>query len=141
MISTINVELFIMEYIVIALLIIVIIILLRPGFLFPERTKNNKKKIPKKEEEKSSKFCPLCESSLSKGENVKSKTYPSESKDTLMDVFGCPKCMPPLGTADRICPVCKKKIPADGFVIGRYFVRPDKKHLHVLGCTLCRKAK
>ena len=129
-----------MEYIVIALLIVIVIILLRLGFLLPEKMKKNKQETPK-DEEKTSKFCPLCNSSLSKGENVKSKTYPTESKDTLMDVFGCPKCIPPVGTKDRICPVCKKKIPKDGFVIGRYFVKPNKKHLHVLGCTLCRKVK
>jgi len=134
-----------MEYVVIVLLLIVILILLRLGFKSPEKSTDNKHKNSKKDApaEKSSKFCPLCESSLSKGENVKSKTYPAAhgSTDTLMDVFGCPKCIPPVGTEARICPVCKKKIPADGFVIGRYFVRPDKKHLHVLGCTLCRKAK
>ena len=130
-----------MEYVIIVLLLAIIIILVRLGFLFPEKTKGNKQKKSKEDEEKTSKFCPLCNSSLSKGENVKSKTYPTENKDTLMDVFGCPHCIPPVGTKDRICPVCKKKIPADGFVIGRYFIRPDKKHLHVLGCTLCRKAK
>ncbi|MCL2480141.1 MAG: hypothetical protein FWF38_00365 [Spirochaetaceae bacterium] len=134
-----------MEYVVIVLLLVVIFILLWRGFLSPKKTWDNKQQKSKKDAsaEKSSKFCPLCESSLSKEENVKSKTYPASpgSTDTLMDVFGCPKCIPPLGTEARICPVCKKKIPEDGFVIGRYFVRPDKKHLHVLGCTLCRKAK
>ena len=133
-----------MEYIIIALLIAVVLILLQPKFLFPgklRKNSSNSEKDEDKNEEKTTKFCPLCNSSLSKAENVKSKTYPTESIDTIMDVYGCPKCIPPIGTKDRICPVCKKKIPADGFVIGRYFVRPDKKHLHVLGCTLCRKAK
>ncbi len=129
-----------MEYLIIVLLLAIIFILLRLGFSFPQKTANNRQKN-RQEESKSSKFCPLCNSSLSKGENVKSKTYPTESKDTLMDVFGCPKCIPPYGTKSRICPVCKKKLPADGYVVGRYFIRPGKKHLHVLGCTLCRKAK
>ncbi|MCL2705396.1 MAG: hypothetical protein FWE72_04210 [Spirochaetaceae bacterium] len=136
-----------MEYIVIAIVLAVIIILLRLSFQSSE--KDNKQKNPRKDArakadmEKTSKFCPLCNSSLSKGENVKSKTYPASpgSTDTLMDVFGCPKCIPPIGTETRICPVCKKKIKADGFVIGRYFIKPDKNHLHVLGCTQCRKAK
>ncbi|MCL2293635.1 MAG: hypothetical protein FWC36_02045 [Spirochaetes bacterium] len=131
-----------MEYVVITLLLVVILIFLRLGFRLPKKTKPDEQENLKNEEEKTSKFCPLCNSTLSKGENVKSKTYPSESKDTLMDVFGCPKCIPPAGREARICLVCKKKIPADGFVIGRYFTRTNKKqHLHVLGCTLCRKAK
>ena len=129
-----------MEFVVIILLLVVILILLKLGFSLPQKI-GDKQKSSAKNEEKPAKFCPLCNSGLSKGENVKSKTYPTESKDTLMDVFGCPKCMPPFSKADRICPVCKKKIPTDGFVIGRYFMRPGKKHLHVLGCTLCRKAK
>jgi RNA polymerase subunit RPABC4/transcription elongation factor Spt4 len=130
-----------MEYVVIALVLAVILILLGLGFFLPKRNKDDEQKNSIKDEEKTSKFCPLCSSSLLKGENVKSKTYPTESKDMLMDVFGCPKCIPPVGTEDRICPVCKKKLPKDGFVIGRYFIKPHKKHLHVLGCTLCRKAK
>jgi len=132
-----------MEYVVIVLLLAIMLILLRMVFRLPKRIKNNVKKNPEENEEKSSKFCPLCNSQLLKSENVKSKTYPSSqgSSDILMDVFGCPKCIPPLGKEERICPVCKKKMPADGFVIGRYFIKPHKKHLHVLGCTLCRKAK
>jgi len=134
-----------MEYVVIVLLFVIMLILLRLVFRLrlPKRIKNDEKKDLTENEEKSSKFCPLCNSSLSKGENVKSKTYPASqgSTDILMDVFGCPKCIPPAGQEDRICPACKKKIPTDGFVIGRYFIKPHKKHLHILGCTLCRKAK
>ncbi|MCL2791817.1 MAG: hypothetical protein FWD87_01890 [Spirochaetaceae bacterium] len=132
-----------MEYVVIVFLLAVILILLRLVFWFPKRIKEDKQENSEENGEKTSKFCPLCNSSLSKGENVKSKTYPASpgSSDTLMDVFGCPKCIPPVGKEDRVCPVCKKKIPKDGFVIGRYFIKPDKNHLHVLGCTLCRKAK
>ena len=131
-----------MEFVIIALLLAVIIVLLRLGFKAPEKTGvNNKQEDTNTDEGKTPKFCPLCNTPLSKGENVKSKTYPTESKDTLMDVFGCPYCIPPVGKKERICPVCLKKIPADGFVIGRYFIRPDKNHLHVIGCTLCRKAK
>ena len=132
-----------MEFVIIALLLTVIIVLLRLGFKSPGKRGVNNQEDLNKEEAKNPKFCPLCDTPLSKGENVKSKTYPAVegSTDTLMDVFGCPYCIPPVGKKERICPVCLKKIPADGFVIGRYFVRPDKNHLHVLGCTLCRKAK
>jgi len=130
-----------MEYLVIILLLVIILILGQFKFTLPRKDNNKKKPDPAQDSVKSSRFCPLCNTALSKGENVKSKIYPTGDKDSLMEMFGCPNCIPPLGKADRICPVCKKILPADGYVIGRYFVRPGKRHLHVLGCTLCRKIK
>jgi hypothetical protein len=131
-----------MEFIVIILLFIIISILIYfKLFIIPSKN-NSAVNIEKENKDgKPLKFCPLCNSSLAKNENVKSKLYPSESRDKIMDVFGCKNCIPPNGTVARICPVCKKKIPADGFVTGRYFIKPGKNHLHILGCTLCRKIK
>lgn len=128
-----------MEYIVVVLLLIIIFILWR--FSFSPLKRNTKKKKDNSQENRGNPtgFCPLCSSDLYPGQRVKSKKYPSETNDTLMDVFGCPHCIPPYGKKDRICPVCNKKIPKSGYVIGRYFTRPDKQHLHVLGCTQCRK--
>ncbi len=80
--------------------------------------------------------CPLCGTPLKKGETVKTVIYPAKG-DTLAEVFGCPYCYGPNATAVRICPVCKKPVPPDGHVIGRMFKK--NRHLHVLGCTGCRK--
>ena len=146
-----NVSEYKMEYIVIAFLLILIIVLagIKLGSTSnnaPERagspSKEDKTSFEDKPsgEDKPSKFCPICGSALKKGETVKSKVYPTSGVDSLMDVYGCPRCIPPAGSEKRKCPVCKKELPPDGYVIGRYFVRPGKKrHLHVLGCTLCRK--
>ncbi|MDX9800669.1 MAG: hypothetical protein RBT69_04955 [Spirochaetia bacterium] len=130
----------IMEYIVIIFLLILIIALAGLKFGQVNKSQTENKAIDTREDEKPSKFCPICGSPLKKGETVKSRVYPSGGVDSLMDVYGCPRCIPPGGREKRICPVCKKVLPKDGYVIGRYFVSPGKKrHLHVLGCTLCRK--
>ncbi len=170
-----------MEYLVIAILILIMLILI--GF---SRTQKQgfEKKPEEKPEEKDvfSNFCPLCGSGLKKGERVKSAAYPvkpgSDGKypggiEKMMEVYGCPHCMPPGGTEKRICPVCKKEVPKNGYVVGRYFivnktydyssgeqrtadlpetgiisgnkvnkappVSKKKNHLHVLGCTGCRR--
>ena len=82
--------------------------------------------------------CPLCGSPLKKGETVKTVVYPAEG-DTLAEVFGCPYCYGDSAEAVRICPVCKRPIPEEGHVIGRMF--KEGRHLHVLGCTRCRKRR
>ena len=139
-----------MEYPVIVILIIIMIFLLK--FSSVQGVKSDKA-VPKTDI--FSNFCPLCGTGLKKGEKVKSVVYPAgNSKDgrypggteKMMEVYGCPNCIPPEGKEDRICPVCQKIIPRNGFVVGRYFI-PDnrsqekqkKNHLHVLGCTQCRR--
>ena len=82
--------------------------------------------------------CPLCGTALKKGEKVRTVVYPAKG-DTLAEVYGCPYCYGENATAVRICPFCKKPVPDDGFVIGRMF--KEGRHLHVLGCTLCRKRR
>lgn len=82
--------------------------------------------------------CPLCGSPLKKGETVKTVVY-SAKGDTLAEVFGCPYCYGESAIAVRKCPVCKKPIAEEGYVIGRMF--KEGRHLHVLGCTGCRKRR
>jgi len=82
--------------------------------------------------------CPLCGTPLKRGEKVKTVVY-SVKTDTLAEVYGCPYCYGENATALRICPVCKKPIAEDGYVIGRMF--KEGRHLHVLGCTGCRKRR
>ena len=147
-----------MEYLVIALLILIMLVLI--GFSKAQKQNYEKKPDKKGTEDAFSNFCPLCGSGLKKGERVKSAAYPVKpgsngrypgGVEKLMEVYGCPHCMPPGGSEKRICPVCRKELPANGYVVGRYFIvdnqekRPDgsisgkKNHLHVLGCTRCRR--
>jgi hypothetical protein len=98
--------------------------------------------------------CPLCGTMLRRGETVRSvvfsggaavsKTTGSRSGrpvDYLTHIFGCPYCHPANREHPRECPVCKKIVPDDGYVIARMFDKPDRKHVHVLGCTHCRRLR
>jgi len=84
--------------------------------------------------------CPLCGSELKDNKRVKSVLFPGKP-DSMMEINGCPYCFPVNSDIKRICPVCKKEVPKDGYVIARVFIKPNKKHVHVLGCTACYKRK
>ncbi len=90
--------------------------------------------------------CPLCGTPLQRGETVHSHLYPGKP-DGMMYIYGCPFCYKDHPRVKfkkelvRICPYCKKDIPADGWVVARVFEKPEKTHVHVLGCTECRKVK
>lgn len=86
------------------------------------------------------KRCPVCDAQMDSGERVKSHVFPGKHVRS-MRIFGCPECYPPNQVRKRICPVCRKEVPRDGYLIARMFERPDRKHVHVLGCTGCREAR
>jgi hypothetical protein len=82
--------------------------------------------------------CPLCGASLAAGERIHSDITPGKG-DRIMRIFGCPHCWPSTpGKRDRLCPVCGGLIDPRGYAIARYFERPGRRHVHVLGCTNCR---
>ena len=87
--------------------------------------------------------CPVCNTPLAKQENLVSKVFrPITTGDQRMHVLGCPHCYPvsPAGT-ERLCPVCKKPLQPNGYLIARLFTKPDKKHVIITGCTSCLKVK
>lgn len=94
--------------------------------------------------ENSYRNCPICGTPLLRGETVHSHLYPGKP-DGMMYIYGCPFCHKDhprfKGGRDveRHCPYCKDKIPASGWVVARVFEKPEKTHVHVLGCTVCRK--
>jgi len=84
--------------------------------------------------------CPLCLSKLIKSEQVKSVAFPSVSggQYRMMHIRGCPICLN--NNAPRTCPICKASLNLEDYLICRMFQRPNRKsHIHVLGCTRCRK--
>jgi hypothetical protein len=87
-----------------------------------------------------SQFCPICSSPLKKGELVSTLTFPSAAdRDRLMHIRGCVYCL--RGGPRRICPVCKADLRTDEMLIARMFDRTGRKpHVHVLGCSRCRRA-
>ncbi len=96
--------------------------------------------------------CPLCNELLRKGQTVKSKVIEIGSngkfgqnqlgvKESMAQLFGCPFCWPANPEHTRYCPACKTNLGPEDYVIGRYFEKDvGKNHLHVLGCTKCRKS-
>jgi RNase P subunit RPR2 len=89
--------------------------------------------------------CPICGTNLVPGENLVSRIYTrDDASDKPCTIHGCPHCYPK-PTRDsivRVCPVCNKIIPDDGYLLARIFFRNNKKqHVHVVGCSECHKKK
>lgn len=88
--------------------------------------------------------CPLCGSTLLKGENLTARCYrPLNVSDQLCTINGCPHCYPVTeSNLKRECPVCHKAVDVkDGFLVARLFNKPDgKRHVVVTGCSSCSKS-
>lgn len=86
--------------------------------------------------------CPICCTILKKGEQLKTKVYPSDGGDRLCSIYGCPHCYPVMEhDAERLCPVCKASVQTDSYLIARLFDRgKTDKHVRILGCKKCRHA-
>jgi len=82
--------------------------------------------------------CPICSIKLFRGDLVKSYAFPSGgSTDRLMYIRGCFSCLE--RDVPRRCPICKKSLTVEDYLISRLFERPNRKnHIHVLGCNHCR---
>jgi hypothetical protein len=111
--------------------------------------------------------CPLCGTMLRRGETVHSIVFsgpahaesidPAKASansgrsgavrargatdDYLAHLFGCPYCYPSNADHPRTCPVCRRTLSTDAYVIARMFEKPGRKHVHVLGCTECRESR
>ena len=89
--------------------------------------------------------CPLCGETMPRGKRVHSVLFPGKDVD-LMRIFGCSQCWEghaefsgiAMDKHDRICPVCRKVLPAGGYVMARVFRKQGRKpHVQVFGCTIC----
>ncbi len=86
--------------------------------------------------------CPVCSSCLLKGQKLFSKVFrPSKSaNDQLCYIYGCSNCYPVCSKEiKRSCPVCKKTLPQDGFLLARMFnkTKSGKPHVIINGCGNC----
>ena len=124
-------------FILICLFLILVLIYFRDYFftskskeIIPENIKTDqKKKIP----------CILCGSSLARGERLKSEEYKGE-KESIVHIFGCKNCHGEGAEKDRTCPICKKTLSQGDHLKGRMWKRKNgKMHLHVSGCTICKR--
>jgi len=84
--------------------------------------------------------CPVCSTKLKDGEVVKSLAFPSLTggKDRFMHIKGCLYCLNE--EVERVCPVCNHVLFESEVLICRLFERPHRSHVHVLGCTYCKKS-
>lgn len=80
--------------------------------------------------------CPLCGSILERDQRVKSVLYPGKP-DGIMEIYGCPYCYGPNARSSRSCPVCSRPIPTGSIVYARFFETPQRRHVHILGCSSC----
>ena len=83
--------------------------------------------------------CVLCGALLQKGEKLQSREIVRED-DSIIHMYGCPHCRGGTASRPRTCPVCKKPVAVEGYLIGRMWVRKNgKKHLHIAGCVRCAR--
>jgi hypothetical protein len=104
--------------------------------------RNRQKKRHKTGQPGQPQVCPVCSAILNKGELVSSRAYPSLSggRDRLMHIRGCYYCLN--GNSIRRCPVCGVSLRTNDYLIARMFERPQhRNHVHVLGCSHCKKYK
>ena len=81
--------------------------------------------------------CPLCGSRLYNGDRIRTVAF-DLGKEKFMQIYGCRHCNSAAPSAQRRCPVCKRRIPDGGFVVGRMWEKYNKTRLHISGCTECR---
>lgn len=81
--------------------------------------------------------CIICGSVLERGERLRSTVYTGE-EESIVHVFGCPHCYGDYATQERRCPVCKRLLSEEAYLIGRMWKRRSgKQHLRIAGCTRC----
>lgn len=88
--------------------------------------------------------CPVCNTPLTKTENLHSRVFrPMNTPDQRMMVQGCPHCYPEIQPGvRRVCPVCRASLSKDDELVARLFNRSDKKkHVMIVGCSICMKIK
>ncbi|MCX7656056.1 MAG: hypothetical protein N2Z76_05990 [Treponemataceae bacterium] len=119
--------------------ILIAILLLWFGYnLFFSFSRQTKSRPSTKGKAGDPRTCPVCGTRLMNGERVKSSVFPTMGNtDRLMHIFGCPYCLK--GSVQRYCPVCHTSLSQKDYLIARMFERPHRSHVHVLGCTQCRR--
>jgi len=81
--------------------------------------------------------CPLCGTRLYEGERIRSVAF-DLGEEKFMQIYGCRHCSGATPSARRRCPVCRRNLPATGFVVGRMWEKNNRTRLHISGCTECR---
>jgi hypothetical protein len=88
-----------------------------------------------KVEEKPRAFCPICKNGLFSGQRIRSDVLEIGKTEVRTTLKGCQHCLD--GNAKRLCPVCKKKLAKNEFIIAFSDPQVDKKRLSIRGCKTC----
>lgn len=127
----------------ILILIAIFLILIGSKIIFQlSLDRSGKKMIDQARESKAGqpKTCPVCSIKLFKGEQVNSSVFPSANRiERIMHIKGCQYCLNPSSKRERSCPVCRKSLAIDSYLIAKMYDKPGRSHVHVLGCPNCRK--
>jgi hypothetical protein len=88
--------------------------------------------------------CPLCNSRLAEGEEVRSIVYSGSRYGRTVHIRGCPYCLGDTALRLRFCPVCKERLREDEYLIARLYeeahINHGKPHLHIVGCCRCKES-
>lgn len=109
------------------------------SLFFSSARQSSKKKLKKVGKPGAPGTCPVCGVVLTPGQQIKSAVFPG-GNDRICHIFGCPNCLPyPEPDVRRVCPVCRKDLKPDEYLVARVFYRTSgKNHVHILGCVNCR---
>lgn len=61
--------------------------------------------------------------------------YPG-SEERLVHLYGCPRCSGPGASEVRLCPVCRRRLDDEDYLVGRLL--PGQGRVKVWGCSQCR---
>ena len=131
-----------------AALVIILLVL----FLLPRHTsrKGREERKPKLS------VCPLCGSRLAAGERLRTVLYRSGTSgafepgtrtgegrrgdERIVHIHGCPYCLGEKGAArpKRVCPVCRRKLSVDDYLLGWKGRDGEKSTVRITGCSRCR---
>lgn len=115
----------------------VLLIALLRGYIFEDSAKPRKVPPVDKPEIRKKLPCLLCGSSLIRGERLHTELYSGDER-SVVHIFGCPHCYGPRANQKRNCPICKKELKSEGYLLGKMWKKKTgKHHVHVSGCTDC----
>lgn len=88
--------------------------------------------------------CPVCGTPLLPGENIVSKVFTTNGQvnDQICYIYGCPHCFPRCEPGiRRTCPVCKKNVEQQQYLLARRFnkTKSGTPHVIVNGCGNCNR--
>ena len=86
------------------------------------------------------KKCPICQTWLKQGERVYTEAFPGKGEEKIVYLHDCPYCRNKL-KANRKCPICKKKLPPQEYLIGTMWKQDVKIRVHISCCSICGRKK